>query len=145
MLAQVRIYRIWTFVRGLERASALSLAFFTIARNVQLILCIVHVAACLFYYLTDLLYYRSDEAAVNNGSPDTVDSWFELTLAEVEALSTFDRYVTSFYWSMTTFTTVGYGDISPVTTPEQIFVVVRDRQTRSAVNTIRLAMLAFNV
>ena len=31
------------------------------------------------------------------------------------------RYVTSIYWSITTLTTVGYGDLHPVNTREMIF------------------------
>lgn len=31
------------------------------------------------------------------------------------------RYVTSMYWSITTLTTVGYGDLHPVNTREMIF------------------------
>lgn len=34
------------------------------------------------------------------------------------------RYVTSVYWSITTLTTVGYGDLHPVNTREMIFDIV---------------------
>lgn len=34
------------------------------------------------------------------------------------------RYIKSLYWSMTTFTTVGYGDYSPQNIEEQMFVIM---------------------
>ena len=44
--------------------------------------------------------------------------------SDIRTLSEFERYVTSLYWSVVTFTTVGYGDFSPVHPIEQIFGVV---------------------
>ena len=41
-----------------------------------------------------------------------------------EANSKSDLYLTSFYWAITTITTVGYGDISASTFPEKIFSII---------------------
>ena len=38
----------------------------------------------------------------------------------VENMSGFDRYVTSLYWSIVTFATVGYGDFSPSNADEKL-------------------------
>lgn len=40
---------------------------------------------------------------------------------EIEDYTAFDYYTLSFYWTITTITTVGYGDISATTTAERWF------------------------
>lgn len=34
------------------------------------------------------------------------------------------KYITSLYWSIQTLTTVGYGDVSAVSIPEQIIAIL---------------------
>jgi len=50
------------------------------------------------------------------------DSWIikaELVDADFQM-----RYITSLYWALTTMTTVGYGDVSPISTNERLFGMV---------------------
>lgn len=41
-----------------------------------------------------------------------------------KGLAPFERYVWAVYWTITTLTTVGYGDITPAGTDQRIFVIV---------------------
>ena len=49
--------------------------------------------------------------------------WYNWTSQVYEQLgesTLLEQYVVSFYWSMTTLTTTGYGDVVPITTSERI-------------------------
>ena len=69
---------------------------------------ICHCAAC-FYYL--LAARHSNESA----------TWLGAVLPGFRQESLWVRYVTSIYWSITTLSTVGYGDLHPVNRGEMIY------------------------
>ncbi|KAK6927489.1 Cyclic nucleotide-binding domain [Dillenia turbinata] len=71
----------------------------------------VHCAAC-FYYLLGAHY------------PDPKNTWLALTMSDFKTESIWLRYVTAIYWSITTLTTTGYGDLHAVNTREKIFDIV---------------------
>ncbi len=50
-------------------------------------------------------------------------SWMEIT-GNPDGLDNTSRYIRSFYWTVTTLTTIGYGDITPSSNLETIFVVI---------------------
>lgn len=77
----------------------------------QVTLFTVHCAGC-FYY---------DIALLN---PNPKETWLSLTMNDDDKDSIWGNYVTSIYWSITTLTTTGYGDLHAVTTSEKIFVMV---------------------
>ncbi|XP_011013838.1 PREDICTED: potassium channel AKT1-like isoform X3 [Populus euphratica] len=69
----------------------------------------VHSAGC-FYYLIAARYH------------DPLRTWIGAALGDnFLEQGIWIRYVTSIYWSITTLTTVGYGDLHPVNTSEMIF------------------------
>ena len=83
---------------GFER-----LAFMTIA-----FLLICHIIACLWVFFATF-------------SDDFQGTWME---GDYQAMGSSDQYLTSFYFTVTTITTVGYGDISGSTSLEQIFCII---------------------
>lgn len=69
-----------------------------------------HCAACLYYRI-----------GVRNPNPK--HTWLGLVSEGFHEDSIWSNYVTSMYWSITTLTTTGYGDLHAVTAPEMIFVM----------------------
>lgn len=43
---------------------------------------------------------------------------------EIREMNTGGRYLTSMYWTITTITTVGYGDLSATNNIERIFCII---------------------
>ncbi len=78
--------------------------------SLQVTLFVCHCAAC-FYYLLAVRYPKSREG----------QTWLGAILPDFRQESLWVLYVTSIYWSITTLTTVGYGDLHPVNEREMIF------------------------
>ncbi|PIA45885.1 hypothetical protein AQUCO_01600259v1 [Aquilegia coerulea] len=69
----------------------------------------VHCAGC-FYYKIAANYH------------DPLKTWIGASLGNFHEKGIWIKYVTSMYWSITTLTSVGYGDLHPQNTGEMIFV-----------------------
>ena len=68
----------------------------------------VHCAGC-FYYLLAAHY------------PNPQNTWIGAVIENFKDKSIWLRYVTATYWSITTLTTTGYGDLHAENTREMIF------------------------
>jgi hypothetical protein len=65
-----------------------------------------HLSACIWYFVAKLQDMSPDCWVVRLGYIDSTN---------------FEIYIISFYWTLTTVTTVGYGDINAGTTPERLY------------------------
>ena len=106
LLRFVRLHRIAKLSDILQYDARVSLLWFTVLRNLAVVLVSTHMEACLMYFL----------ARLHNFDDDT---WLGPHL--VHTMTGFQRYITALYWSIVTFCTVGYGDFSPGNALEQIW------------------------
>ena len=86
---------------------------------------IAHICACGFYWVGYSVYYGSPE-----GSEERERSWLFTSSLDMKPMPglTWDElgppYVASLYWTYTTITTVGYGDLTPKATAERIYATI---------------------
>lgn len=113
------------YARLEDSFDSLFLAMFALrmSRVLLWLVLLSHFSACAWY----LVATTSMEGACynepwKNGCSD--DSWLStITIKEDDPSPKIKLYIHSLYFSMATMTTVGYGDISPVSRPEKIFGV----------------------
>ncbi|CAN6441923.1 unnamed protein product [Victoria cruziana] len=110
MLRLWRLRRVSALFARLEKDRKFSYFWVRCVKLICVTLFAVHCAGC-FYYLLASRY------------PDPARTWIGASLADFKSESLWVRYVTSMYWSITTLTTVGYGDLHPVNEREMIFCI----------------------
>jgi hyperpolarization activated cyclic nucleotide-gated potassium channel 1 len=66
---------------------------------------IAHIIGCLWYFMAKLEGFPPDSWVFKNGYMNESDDF---------------KYITALYWTYTTVSTVGYGDISPTTELEMV-------------------------
>jgi CRP-like cAMP-binding protein len=101
----VRLHRIPKISEIIQYNARVSLLYFTLLRNFTVVMSCVHCEACGMYFLARLQDFDDS-------------TWLG---PKVQGMTTFQRYVTSLYWSIVTFCTVGYGDFSPSNSSEMLF------------------------
>ncbi|KAJ4824150.1 RAC-beta serine/threonine-protein kinase [Turnera subulata] len=80
------------------------------ARLLCVTLFLAHCAGCLYYLLADRY-------------PHQGRTWIGAVIPNFRETSLWIRYISALYWSITTMTTVGYGDLHAVNTMEMIFII----------------------
>lgn len=96
------------FFSKLKVLLSISVAFERLAMFMAIFLMICHIVSCLWIIV----------AHFEEGNPNT---WLN---EDYQAMSAAGQYLTSFYFTITTITTVGYGDISGGTMAEKIGAII---------------------
>ncbi|KAH6773000.1 K+ transporter 1 [Perilla frutescens var. frutescens] len=110
MLRLWRLRRVGALFARLEKDKRYSYFWVRCSKLVCVTLFAVHCAGCFFYLLAD--HYT-----------DPKNTWIGAVTDNFHDQSIWIHYVTSLYWSITTLTTVGYGDLHAVNTREKIFEI----------------------
>ncbi|KAJ9167773.1 hypothetical protein P3X46_019369 [Hevea brasiliensis] len=110
MLRLWRLRRVSRFFARLEKHRNFSYFWVRCLKLICVTLLVINIAGC-FYYRLALSYY------------DPEKTWIGSVWIHFEKESLWARYVTSLYWSITTLTTTGYGDLHAVNEREMIFVM----------------------
>nr|XP_010925144.1 LOW QUALITY PROTEIN: potassium channel AKT1-like [Elaeis guineensis] len=108
MLRLWRLRRVSALFARLEKDRNFNYFWVRCVKLICVTLFAVHCAGC-FYYLL----------AARNHNPSK--TWIGVYMPDFHERSLWIRYVTSMYWSITTLTTVGYGDLHAENTREMIF------------------------
>ncbi|KAJ8754876.1 hypothetical protein K2173_015388 [Erythroxylum novogranatense] len=109
MLRFWRLRRVKQFFTRLEKDIRFSYFWVRCARLLCVTLFTVHCAGCLYYLLADRLPHKGK-------------TWITTKFPNVEHTSIWIIYISAMYWSITTMTTVGYGDLHAENTTEMIFI-----------------------
>ncbi|KAF9603585.1 hypothetical protein IFM89_037084 [Coptis chinensis] len=111
------ILRFWRLRRAkqlftrLEKDIRFSYFFIRCGKLLCVTFFLVHCAGCLYYLLAELY-------------PKQGETWIGAVIPNFRETGLWVRYVCAIYWSMTTMSTVGYGDLHAVNTREMIFNIV---------------------
>ncbi|KAM7493195.1 hypothetical protein LguiB_027804 [Lonicera macranthoides] len=108
MLRLWRLRRVSAMFARLEKDRTFNYIWVRYVKFICVTIFAVHLWGCFFYLLAD--HYR-----------DPGKTWMALDSENFHQLTLWDRYVTTMYWSITTLSTTGYGDLHPVNTGEKLF------------------------
>ncbi|KAL8234928.1 hypothetical protein R6Q59_021028 [Mikania micrantha] len=105
-----RLRRVSSLFARLEKDRNFNYFWVRCAKLIAVTLFAVHCAGCFYYFLA--AHY-----------PNPGKTWIGYGNENFEKESLWIRYVTSMYWSITTLTTVGYGDLHAQNRREMVFVI----------------------
>ncbi|XP_050375569.1 potassium channel AKT2/3 [Argentina anserina] len=105
-----RLRRAKRLLTRLEKDIRLNYFWVRCARLLSVTLFSVHCAGCLYYLLADRY-------------PHQGKTWIGAVIPNFRETSLWIRYISALYWSITTMSTVGYGDLHANNTTEMIFII----------------------
>jgi hypothetical protein len=120
LLRVVRIFRVLRIQRILARMQQA----FIVRHHIRHLISGFTIVLLLAHWCTCAFYGAGSAGCVAHGELDEECSNSWLHLAGYEGSPIGRKYIATLYWTMMTLTTVGFGDISPVTSSEQLVAIV---------------------
>jgi Ion transport protein/Cyclic nucleotide-binding domain len=109
ILRLLRVSRMYLIFNRWQNTGWMNPSGLRIARFLTLITLLIHLLACMWFQVAAIEDYPKDSWVVLSGIKD----------AEVSS-----QYIRALYWTITTMTTIGYGDITPSRDLEYIVAMV---------------------
>ncbi|XP_065903305.1 uncharacterized protein [Dysidea avara] len=116
----VRFFRVFKFFSNMESNIMTSSFFWVSLKAISASLLSMHFWSCIWYMIAcDNI---SDGGRCKNGSwANTTELDYGINMNEA---GSYQRYLASYYWSITTITTVGYGEIRPQNWKEKLTALI---------------------
>ncbi|URE36808.1 Potassium channel [Musa troglodytarum] len=108
MLRLWRLHRVGSLFARLEKDIRFNYFWTRCAKLFSVTLLAVHFSGCFYYMIADRY-------------PDPKRTWIGAVIPNFREDNLWIRYVTAIYWSITTLTTTGYGDLHAENTGEMLF------------------------
>ena len=130
LLKLFRVLRVTRALARLERGLSVRYGAWQIVKFICVVLTLAHWQACAWFLTHAVQKSAFVEGRGGNHAADDVATWVDV-LAETQGTapetlddqSRFAKYAACVYWATTTMTTIGYGDIVPVTSVERVVVI----------------------
>ena len=119
LMKLLRLARISRILQRYEDRAVSIARFMTFARIVFVLFFLGHSLGCMFFFFSNKEWRSSSEDATyfEDGGWFV---WDDVDLSYASQATTTEAYIASVYWAFQTVTTVGYGDLTPITLSERI-------------------------
>ncbi|ONK75051.1 uncharacterized protein A4U43_C03F12810 [Asparagus officinalis] len=108
MLRLWRLHRVSSLFERIEKDIRFNYISTRCTKVIAVTLFAIHCAGCFNYLIADKY-------------PDSKSTWIGAVIPNFKEKSVWTRYVAAIYWSITTLTTTGYGDLHAENTEEMLF------------------------